>query len=158
VIEEVSIGLAHWHIGIFNLINSHLSDSDSLYYAVPTRMDAVPGVKQKLFSSLVPQLENRLQPPPQPPLAQKPTLLVADRQLVPGASRQVAPPLYTVQGPPQRSSILLEQYVTIVSKALRLERSERSPRGLPWKVTLESVLASQCLNCSIVIKLPCQEK
>ena len=121
-------------------------------------MDAVPGVKQKLFSSFVPQLENWLQLPPQPPPSQKPTLLVADRQLVSGASMQVAPPLYTLQGPPQRSSILLEQNVTIVFNALRLERSARSPRGLPWKVTSESVVASQCLNCSMVIKLPYQAK
>jgi hypothetical protein len=94
-------------------------------------MDAVPGVSQKLFSSFVPQLENWLQLPPQPPRSQKPTLLVAERQAVPGAERQVAPPLYTVQEPPQRSSILVLQYVTIVSNALRLVKSERSPIGLP---------------------------
>jgi len=41
-----------------------------------------------------------------------------------------------------------------VSNAFRLERSERSPRGLPTKVTSESVLASQSMNCSMVIKLP----
>ena len=95
-------------------------------------MDAVPGVAQKLFWRRVPQLENWLQLPPQPLRSQKPTLLVAERQLVPDAAMQVAPPLYTLQEPPQRSSIRLVQYVTIVSNALRLERSERSPRGLPW--------------------------
>ena len=71
---------------------------------------------------------------------------------------QVAPPLYTLQAPPQRSSILSEQNVTIVFNALRLESSERSPRGLPWKVTSDLVLASQYLNCSMVIKLPCKAK
>ena len=121
-------------------------------------MDSVPGVKQKLFWSLVPQLENWLQLPPQPPRSQKPTLLVADRQLVPGAAMQVAPPLYTLQAPPQRSSILLAQNVTIVFNALRLVKSARSPRGLPWKVISESVVVSQCLNCSIVIKFPYQAK
>ena len=122
-------------------------------------MDSVAGVKQKLLSRCTPQVDNWLQPPPQPPPAQKPILLVAARQFVPGALRQVAPPLYTVHGPPQTSSTLLEQYVTIVSRALRLERFERSPRGLPMKVTSESVLASQCWNCSIVIKsIPCREK
>ena len=48
--------------------------------------------------------------------------------------------------------------MTIVSNTLRLERSERSPMGLPVKVTSASVLASQCLNSSTVIKLPCTWK
>jgi hypothetical protein len=95
-------------------------------------MDAVPGVSQKLSSRRVPQLENWLQLPPQPLRSQKPTLLVADRQVVPGAEMQVAPPLYTLQVPPQTLSILLLQYVTIVFNALRLEKSVRSPIGLPW--------------------------
>ena len=121
-------------------------------------MDSVPGVKQKPFWSLVPQLENWLQLPVQPAWLQKATLLVAFRQLVPGASRQVSPPLNTLQGPSQKSPTLLEQNVIIVFNALRLERSARSPRGLPWKVTSESVVASQCLNCSMVIKLLYQAK
>ena len=137
------------------LINSHVYSSS---YALLTRMDAVPGVSQKLLSRRVPQLENWLQLPPQPLRSQNPTSLVANRQAVPGASMQVAPPLYTLQAPPQTVSILLLQYITIVSNALRLERSERSPRGLPWKVTSASVVASQRLNCSMVIKLLCQAK
>jgi hypothetical protein len=36
----------------------------------------------------------------------------------------------------------------LVLEALDLERSERSPRGLPTKVISESLLASQSLNCS----------
>ena len=133
--------------GTSTLINS------PFYYAVPTRMDAVPGVKQKLLSRRVPQLENWLQLPPQLSPSQKPTLLVADKQLVPGALMQVAPPLYTLQEPPQRLSMFVSQYVTIVSNALRLVKSARSPIGLPWKVTSESVVSSQRLNCSMVIKL-----
>ena len=138
-----------WHINMSTLINS------PFYYAVPTRMDAVPGVKQKLFWRTFPQLESWLQLPLQLPPLQKPTLLVADKQLVPGASMQVAPPLYTLQGPPQRLPIVLAQNVTIVFNTLRLVKSARSPisMGLPWKVTSASVVSSQRLNCSMVIKL-----
>ena len=121
-------------------------------------MDSVPGVSQKPLSRTTPQLENWLQSPPQPSELQKATLLVANKQAVPGAERQVGPPLYTVQAPPQTLSICVLQYVTDVSNALRLERSERSPRGLPRKITLASVVASQCLNCSMLIKLLCQTK
>lgn len=58
-----------------------------------TMMEAVPGVKQKPLSRRVPHDDNWLQLPPQPPLSQNPTLLVAARHFVPGAARQVAPPL-----------------------------------------------------------------
>ena len=116
-------------------------------------MDAVLGVSQKPSARCIPQLENWLQLPPQLPRSQKPTLLVADRQLVPEAAMQVAPPLYTLQEPPQRSLVLLVQYVTIVSNALRLVKSARSPIGLPWKVTSASVVSSHRLNCSTLIKL-----
>ena len=98
-----------------------------------------------------------MQLPPHSERSQKLTSMVADMQTVPGASMQVAPPLYTVQGPSQSRSTLFEQYVTIASNA-RLERSERSPMGLPIKVTSASVFASQYLNSSTVIKLPCPWK
>jgi len=61
--------------------------------ALPTRMDSVAGVKQKLLSNRTPQVENWLQPPTQPGLPQKPTLLVADKHWVFGALRQAGPPL-----------------------------------------------------------------
>jgi len=72
-------------------------------------MDAVPGVKQKLFSRRVPQSLKSLQLPSQALPSQKETSLVADRQLVSGAEMQVGPPLNTVQGPSQVSPFLLEQ-------------------------------------------------
>lgn len=113
-------------------IINRLTSPTTYYYVVPTRIDTVPGVQQKLLSRRVPQVDNWLQSPPWAPhplLLQKPTLLVADKQLVSGALRQVAPPLYTIQVPPQMPSTLMLQYVTIVFSALRLERLERSPRG-----------------------------
>ncbi len=69
--------------------------------AALTKMDFVPGVKQKLLSKRVPHDANWLQLPPHPLLSQNATFCVADRQLVPGALRQAAPPLYTVHEPPQ---------------------------------------------------------
>jgi hypothetical protein len=41
----------------------------------------------------VPHVESWLQLPPQPPRSQNPTLLVAARQVVSIASRQVGPPV-----------------------------------------------------------------
>ena len=94
-------------------------------------MDSVAGVQQKLFWRRVPQSVKSLQPPPHPGLPQKTTLLVADKHWVLGAFRQVGPPLYMVHDPPQLLPSLVLQYVTIVVNAARLERVERSPRGLP---------------------------
>ena len=157
-----SIGLAHCGTSAYlKIINSHLYGSLAPYYALLTRMDAVSGVLQKLFWSFVLQVENWLQVPPlapQPRRSQKPTFLLAVRQLVPGALMQIAPPLYVWHLPPQTLPTLLVQYVTIVFNALRLERVERSPRGSPWKVTWASVFSSQCMYCSMVIKLTCHGK
>ena len=79
----------------------------------PTKMDFVPGVKQKPPLNEVPQVESWWQLPPQPFLSQKPTLVVADRQEVPEASMHVGWPLYTWQSPPQTLSTRLVQYVTV---------------------------------------------
>lgn len=65
-----------------------------------------------------------------------------------GALRHVAPPVYTVQSPPQTLKILRLQYVTVVIKAAC---GLRALMGSPTKVILASVVASQCLNSSGVI-------
>ena len=63
-------------------------------------MDLVPGVLQKFPSNRVPQVDSWLQLPPHPPRSQNPTFAVEERQAVPGASKHVAGPLYTLHSPP----------------------------------------------------------
>lgn len=72
-------------------------------------MDLVPGVAQKPLFNFVPQESNTLQLPVQPAWSQNATFVVAERQLVPGALRQVAPPVYTVQGPEQSPAVSVLQ-------------------------------------------------
>jgi hypothetical protein len=73
-------------------------------------MDLVPGVKQKPSSNFVPQELSTLQGVPlHPDLSQNATFDVAERQAVPGASRHVAPPVYTVHGPEQRFAVRVAQ-------------------------------------------------
>ena len=110
-------------------------------------MDFVPGVSQNPPASDVPQVESWLQLPPQLPLSQNATLLVAARHDVPLASMHVGPPLYTLQLPPHTLSTRLVQYVTIVLRfAMSRDASGLSTMGSPWKVTSASVVASQRLN------------
>lgn len=116
-------------------------------------MDFVPGVSQNPPASDVPQVESWLQLPPQLPLSQNATLLVAARHDVPLASMHVGPPLYTLQLPPHTLSTRFVQYVTIVSRfAMSRDASGLSTMGLPWNVRSASVVASQRLNCVSVTR------
>jgi len=117
-------------------------------HALLTAMDPVLGVQQNPLSMRVPHVESWLQPPSQFPPLQKPTFWVAPRHSVPGALRHLAPPVYTVQSPPQTLKILRLQYVTVVAKAAR---GLRALMGSPTKVIFASVVASQCLNsCGVM--------
>ena len=110
-----------------------------------TRIDWVPGVKQKLLSRRVPQVDSWLQLCVHPERSQKPTLVVAARQFVLGVLRHAAPPVYTVHGPPQTSSTRLLQYVTVVSSA---DRGASGFIAFPMKVSSASVVDIQCIICS----------
>ena len=55
----------------------------------------------RVAKPIVPQVARGLQGFVHPLPLQNATLAVADRQFVLGALRQVGPPVYTVQGPPQ---------------------------------------------------------
>lgn len=101
-----------------------------------TTMEFVPGVKQKLLLSRVPQALNPLQGVAHDLPLQNATSAVAIRQFVFGALRQVAPPLYTVQFPPHWFPERVEQYTTMTLPPMSAE-------GPLTKVTLASVVESQ---------------
>lgn len=82
---------------------------------------------------------------PHPARSQNPTSLVAAMHATPGVSRQVGPPWYTSQFPPQMLPIRLSQCVTIV-----VPRFPTWTEGSPRNVSLASVVSSQRLNsCSV---------
>lgn len=109
------------------------------------------GVKQKPLPIGVPHSDIVLQFPSQPSSSQKPTSWVADMQVVFAASRQVAPPLYTVQVPPQMFPMRLVQKVTVVACAARLASGLK---GSPMKVSSASVVARKCaISASLTMEL-----
>ena len=94
-------------------------------------MDFVPGVKQKLLARRVPHESKELQLPPQEPPSQNTTLLVATRQLVPGAAMQTGPLVTVVQEPPQLLPVRFEQNVTVTICAASEDSSESGLKGFP---------------------------
>ena len=86
-----------------------------------------------------------------PERSQKPTLFVAEMQLVPAASMHVGPPLYTEQLPPHTLSLRLVQYVTVVvcaSREVRPSGALTPGIGSPTKVRSASVVLSQFIMSS----------